>query len=115
MKGNRMNVKLTARHFKAHDALQFHAINSMKRLEEFYDGIINAELILSYEKPARSIKTAELLVTVQGSLLKALEKSDDFIKSIDAAMVKLERQLKKFKSKQREKKKTVIRKTQAKV
>ncbi len=115
MKGDIMDVKITARHFKAHETLQTHAVDAIRKLEKYYDGIIGVELILSYEKPSQSIKAAELLVQVHGSLLKAMEKSEEFTKSIDAAVAKIERQLQKYKSKQREKKKIEIRRTREKV
>lgn len=115
MKGNIMNVTITARHFKAHETLQEYAVDAIKKLEKYYDGIVSAELILSYEKPMQSIKAAELHVVVQGTLLKAIGKSEEFHKSIDAAIVKVERQLQKYKSKLREKKKIDIRRTREKV
>jgi putative sigma-54 modulation protein len=110
-----MNVTITARHFKAHETLREYALGSMKKLEKYYDNIVTAEVILGYEKSANSLKSAEVLVSVHGALLKAIDKSEDFPKSIDAAVAKVERQLVKYKAKQREKKKTTIREKQAKV
>ncbi|MEW5798784.1 MAG: ribosome-associated translation inhibitor RaiA [Bacteroidota bacterium] len=109
-----MDIHITARHFKAHESLRAYAFDSLKRLERYYNGIISANVVLSYEKSVNSVKRAELHVTVYGTILKAIEKTDDFIRSIDAAISKVERQIQKYKSKQRAKKKTVIRKTQAK-
>jgi putative sigma-54 modulation protein len=109
-----MEITITARHFKAHSTLREYAVDSLKKLEKYYDNIVTAEVILSYEKTANSLKSAEVLVSVHGALLKSIDKSDDFPKSIDAAVAKVERQLEKYKSKIREKKKTTIRKKQAK-
>ena len=115
MKGTRMEVTITARHFKAHATLRDYAEDALKKLEKYYDHIVTAEVILSYEKAANSLKSAEVLVSVHGALLKGIDKSDDFPKSIDIAVAKVERQLVKYKAKQREKKKTTIREKQAKV
>ncbi|MFZ4620462.1 MAG: ribosome hibernation-promoting factor, HPF/YfiA family [Bacteroidota bacterium] len=104
-----MDMHITARHFKAHETLRSYAFRSINKLEDHYDGIISAKLILSYEKATNSVKTAELIVKVQGSILKAQEKSSEYQKSIDTAVEKIERQLQKHKSKTREKRKTVIR------
>lgn len=109
-----MDIHVTARHFKAHESLRTYAFDSMKKLERYYNGIVSANFILSYEKAVNSVKMAELYVTVYGTVLKTVVKSDDFVKSIDAAVVKVERQIQKYKAKQRDKKKIVIRKTQAK-
>ncbi len=110
-----MNIYITARHFKAHHTLRSYAFDSLNKLEKFYDGILSADLILSFEKSKNSIKAAELVVKVQGSVLKSLEKSDDYVKSIDAAVAKVERQLQKYKSKHELKDKKMIRKTREKI
>ncbi|MBW7889018.1 MAG: ribosome-associated translation inhibitor RaiA [Bacteroidetes bacterium] len=110
-----MDITITARHFKAHDSLRMYAFDAVKKLERYYNGIISANVILSYEKAQRSVKKAEFHINVYGTLIKALEKSDDFMKSIDSAMEKAERQIRKYKGKQREKYKIVIRQAQAKV
>jgi putative sigma-54 modulation protein len=109
-----MDMHITARHFKAHETLRSYAFDSINKLENHFDGIISAKLILSYEKSLNSVKAAELIVKVQGAILKALEKSPEYTKSIDAAVQKIERQLQKHKSKKREKRKSVIRKTKSK-
>ncbi len=110
-----MDIHITARHFRAHEALREYANESLKKLERYYSDIISAALILSYEKAVNSVKVAELVVTVHGTVLKAVVKSDDYVKSIDAVVQKTEKQIQKHKSKQREKKKAVIRTTREKV
>ncbi len=109
-----MDIHITARHFKAHETLRSYAFDAINKLENHFEGIISAKLILSYEKSLNSVKAAELIVKVQGAVLKSLEKSPEYTKSIDAAVEKIERQLQKHKSKKREKSKTVIRKTKSK-
>jgi putative sigma-54 modulation protein len=110
-----MNINITARHFKAHETLQEYIVGEITKLQKYYDGIIGVDVVLSYEKPMQSVKTAEVKVSVHGTILTAIEKSNDFIKSVDAAVGKIERQVKKYKSKQREKKKATLRQRQAKV
>ena len=110
-----MNITITARHFKAHETLKEYVFESLSKLEKYYDGIISVEVIFSYEKPAQSVKTAEVHVSVYGAVLKATEKSGEFFKSFDAAVGKVERQIVKYKSKHREKRKSTIRHQQAKV
>jgi ribosomal subunit interface protein len=110
-----MNIYITARHFKAHETLRAYSFDSLNKLEKYYDGILSADLILSFEKSKNSVKAAELVVKVRGSILKALEKSDEYVKSIDAAVEKIERQLQKYKSRHQGKDKKVIRKTREKI
>ena len=110
-----MDVHMTARQFKAHRTLRDHALASIKRLDKFYDGIVRSDIILSYERKRQSIKVAEIILHVDKSVLSSREKSEDFTKSIDLAIVKLERQLAKHKSKLRQKDKLALRRMKQEV
>jgi ribosomal subunit interface protein len=95
-----MNFTLTARHFKAHDTLKEFAEAEVEKITKFYDGIIKSEVILSFDKPANSLKNAEVIVkTNNHHIFTAKEQSDDFKVSIEQAVVKVAAQLKKFKDK----------------
>jgi putative sigma-54 modulation protein len=104
-----MNVKFTARRFRAHPDIKEHALETVKKLDRFYDGIVSADVILSFERVTKSVKTAEINLHVHGSVLSAKEKSEDFIKSIDATGEKLATQLTKYKTKLRAKDKAKVR------
>jgi putative sigma-54 modulation protein len=110
-----MDVHITARHFTAHESLRKYAVDTITKLEKYYKGIVRADMVLSYEKAVNSVKVAELHVAVYGTVLKTVSKTDNFEKSVDSTVDKIERQIKKYKSKLREKKKITIRRTQAKV
>ena len=110
-----MNIKVTARHFKSHDTLTEYAKSSLEELSHFYDGIIKAEVIFSFEKTRNSVKIAELSIIVYGSVLTGVGKSDNFEKSIDMAIAKLKTRLKKYKEKLHEKDRKGVRKIRAKV
>ena len=91
-----MRVTFTARHYKSSPRLKQYAEEEVKRLERFYDGIISCEIVLDYQK---DIQIAELNVSVHGQMLTVIEKSEDIYKSIDLAVDKMERQLKRYKEK----------------
>ena len=91
-----MRVTFTARHYKSSPRLKKYAEEEVKRLERFYDGIISCEIVLDYQK---DIQIAELNVSVHGQMLTVIEKSEDIYKSIDLAVDKMERQLKRYKEK----------------
>ena len=110
-----MNIKFTARHFRPHADVKEHALDTVKKLGKFYDGIMTAHVILSFERVTNSVKIAEINLHVYGTILTATEKSDDFHKSIDAAAAKVNVQLDKYKSKLRMKDKTRVRRIQDKV
>ncbi|MAT38486.1 MAG: ribosomal subunit interface protein [Ectothiorhodospiraceae bacterium] len=98
-----MDMQFTARHFKAHEGLKQYAISQVSTLKKYYDGILKGKIVLDYEKPKDSLKTAEIQLAVFGTNLIATEKSENFYKSIDNAVDKLERQLVKYKNKRRNK------------
>ena len=105
-----MEIQFTARRFKAHKEIRDHALAAVKRLDKFYDGIVRSDVILSYERGIASVKTAEINLHVHGSVLTARESSEEYHKSIDLAVAKLERQLGKHKTKERTKDKKTLRK-----
>jgi putative sigma-54 modulation protein len=110
-----MDIRITARHFTANDSLREYAYAALKKLERYYNGILTADMVLSYQKMQNSIKTVELHVNVYGTTLKSVSGTEDFSKSVDEAIEKVERQIQRYKSKLREKEKVKIRKAYEKV
>lgn len=94
-----MNINITARKFKASDSLRDHITGELNSLHKFNGDILKADVILSYRNPNNSVKKAEIVVSVPGQTLDAADESEDFIKSIRSAVDKIERQLKKIKTK----------------
>lgn len=95
-----MKFVFTSRHFKAHDSLKEFAEKEVEKLNKFYDGIMKCEVILSYEKPANSIKIAEIIVdTNTHAILTAKAESGDFLASMEMAFGKILSQVKKLKEK----------------
>jgi ribosomal subunit interface protein len=109
-----MNIKVTARHFKSHDTLTEYATKALEELEHFYDGILKAEVILSFEKSRNSVKIAELTITVYGTVLTGIGKSEEFEKSVDLAIAKLKTRLKKYKERLHSKDRQGVRKIREK-
>ena len=96
-----MQIHLTSRHFKATDKLKMFVENEVQRLEKYYDGIIEGNVIMDYVKASYSKHRVEIHIKVHGKILKAHELSDDMYKSIDITLTKLERKLKKYKARVR--------------
>ncbi len=110
-----MITHITSRHFKAHETLNEYAEHSVQQLSHFFDGIIRADITLSFEKSRKSTKIAEIRISVYNAVLVGMGKTDDFFKSIDGAVDKVLAQLKKYKSKLREKDRTRVRTVRGKV
>jgi putative sigma-54 modulation protein len=94
-----MKVKITARKFKARDALKDYIQNELEALSKFSDDILDVEVILSYQNNKDSVKIAEIIIQVPGQTLTIMEESEEFEISIKAAVNKLIRQLQKIKEK----------------
>jgi len=96
-----MNIRITARKFKARETLKDYIKDELKSLLRFNDSILRADVILSFQNSHDSVKKAEITLHIPGQTLIAAEESDDFSKSITAASNKLLRQLKTLKSKRK--------------
>ncbi|MFZ1978732.1 MAG: ribosome-associated translation inhibitor RaiA [Bacteroidota bacterium] len=109
-----MQIKVTARHFKAPDSLIEYAEEMLEKLNHFYNGIVKADIILTYEKKHKDGKIAEITISVYGTVLTAIGKSDEYTKSIDGAVEKALAQLKKYKDKLHAKDRKIVRKVREK-
>ncbi len=96
-----MDIRITARHFELTDTLKKYAEEEVKRLEKYYDHIIDAQLTMSVEK---SRQAAEIQVKVYGTLLTSKAKAFDMYIAIEQVISKMETQIKKYKAKLRDKK-----------
>jgi putative sigma-54 modulation protein len=95
-----MTLIFTARHFKAHDSLKEFTEAELTKVTKYYDGLIKSEVILSFDKPSNSLKTAEIIIHANNHhTFTAKETSDDYKVSIERAVEKIAKQVKKFKEK----------------
>ena len=94
-----MNISITARGGKASDNMKKYILERIDRKERVYQGVIETEVILSYEK---QVQVAEIKAKVHNRQVFIKERSDDIYKSIDQALDSCERQIKRIKEKMRE-------------
>jgi ribosomal subunit interface protein len=94
-----MKVKITARKFKARDALKDYIQGELEALTKISDDILDIEVILSYQNNKDSVKIAEIILKVPGQTLTMVEESEEFEISVKSAVNKLVRQLQKIKEK----------------
>ena len=102
-----IKVKITSRHFKAHETLQDYIKSEIETLSKYHEEILHADVILSYEKTINSIKSCEINIKLRDKIIAASESSDDYTKSIDKAVDKIEAQLLKYKSKHKKEKNNI--------
>ena len=91
-----MQVSVTFRHMEATDALKSFASDKVSRIEKYMHTPTDAHVVLSVEK---HLHRAEINVTANGMRIRGEETSADMYGSIDGAAMKIERQLKRYRSK----------------
>ena len=94
-----MNTRFTARHFSASDRLQAYAIESVKKLEKFYEKILDVEIVLQPNEDHENPQQAELIVKVTGTVLKVSEAAPTYESALNAEIDTMGRQLIKYKNK----------------
>ncbi|HEY4644111.1 MAG TPA: ribosome-associated translation inhibitor RaiA [Bacteroidota bacterium] len=110
-----MNISITARHFELSGELKNHVYTTVQKLARYFDGIIRCDIVLIETKPKGSGRSVEIALHVNGNDMVATAMSTDYFRSVDAAVQKLERQLKRYKEKRRLKDKAVVRKVRSKI
>lgn len=97
-----MNITLTARKFSASDHLKMHTDTQVRKLEKFFDRIIDCEVILEESNSTQTPQTAELILKVPGSILHARESALYYESAVTAVVDNMKSQLLKYKSKLRD-------------
>jgi putative sigma-54 modulation protein len=97
-----MDIKINSIHFDADKKLVDFVNVKVKKLIQFYEGILGAEVFLRLENDqSAENKLAEIRLDVPGSDIFAKKKSKSFEESIDNVIEALKRQITKHKEKQR--------------
>ena len=97
-----MDIKIQAIHFVAAKQLEAFIQKKVSKLEQFYDGILSAEVVLRVIKPESALnKQARIRLMIKNNDCIAEKESDTFEGAVDDAVVALEKQLGKIKKKNR--------------
>ena len=101
-----MNIKIQSVHFDAAEKLELFARQKVGKLDQYFEGIINAEITLKLVKPeSAENKIAEITLAIPGNNLFAKKQNDTFEEAIDLACEALRKQLVKRKKKPNSKEK----------
>lgn len=99
-----MEIRIQPIHFDISQQLETFIQKKVSKLDKYHDGIISAEVILKVVKPeSAKNKDASVKLIVSGQDFFATKVSDSFEEAIDEVAEALERQLLKFKEKQKNK------------
>lgn len=99
-----MNIRIQAIHFDATTQLEAFIQRKVNKLEQYFDGILLAEVTLKVVKPeTANNKEASIRLKIRNGDCFAEKVNDTFEESIDECVEALEKQLVKFKEKIRTK------------
>jgi putative sigma-54 modulation protein len=91
-----MQLNITFRQFGSSDALREYAREKVERVNRLLDRAGEAHVVLSLE---RHLHHADITIHSGSWVLRGRDKSEDMYASIDLAMDKIERQLRRYKDK----------------
>lgn len=91
-----MQMNITFRHLDPIDSLKAYAKDKVERVNKYLDKASEAHVVLSVE---RHVHHADIRIQSGAFVLRGKERSEDMYASIDLAMDKIERQLKRYKEK----------------
>jgi ribosomal subunit interface protein len=96
-----MEIKINSVHFTADQKLVDFVNKKVSKLDTFFDGIINAEVILKVLKPETAKnKVSELKISIPANgYLFAKKEADTFEEATDLAIDAVRKQLDKYKEK----------------
>ncbi len=92
---DRMETTLQARNLELSDALREYVEKKMGKLSKFFQRPLQAQIMLSAEKDRRK---AEVTIPMGDLILRGEDETDDIYASVDGVVDKLERQIKKYKT-----------------
>jgi len=99
-----MEIRIQSIHFDATERLETFIRKKVSKLEQYYDGIIAAEVALRVVKPETvQNKQAGIRLVIKNNDCFAEKVSDTFEEAVDDAVAALEKQLVKVKEKNRAK------------
>ncbi len=91
-----MQVAVTFRHMEPTEALKQFATEKVERIQKYVHAPTGANVVLSVE---RYMHKADITISAHGMQMRGEEKSEDMYASIDRAMHKIERQVKRYRNK----------------
>lgn len=94
-----MKTTFTARHFEASKELREYSEDTVQKLEQYFDRILNCDIILEPLPDDENPQQAELNVKVPQKLLNAKEQAPSYEQALNLVMDDIIKQLKRYKDK----------------
>ncbi len=99
-----IEVEVHGRNMEVSDRLYDYVTKKVSKLDRYLNSIEEATVELSHVKSARSAsdrQVAQITVRAKRTMFRAEERSDDIFAAVDGALERMQRQISKFKGKQK--------------
>ncbi len=93
-----MNIEITGRHMEVTDSMKQHVEKTLEKVRGHFDKPMNVEVVLTIEKHRH---VADITLNANGVRVHAEEESPDMYTSVDAAVEKIDRQVRKIKDRRK--------------
>lgn len=94
-----MDITVTFRHMEATESLKAYAEEKLSKIKKYFDSPLEAHVVLTVEKFRHQ---ADVTLNADGTRIKAVEETGDMYSAIDQVLDKIEKQVKRHKSKTKE-------------
>ena len=91
-----MEITVTFRHMEPTESLKDYAEEKISKIEKYLDFPVEAHIVLGVEKFRH---LADVTLSLNGTLIKGVEETEDMYSAIDQVMSKVEKQVKRYRSK----------------
>ena len=98
-KTDHYSISVTGRHVQVTDAMKQYAIEKVSKIERFSDRIIDVQVTMDIQKLDHIV---DIVVKVNHTLIKSHATTTDMYASINTAVQKLERQVRRYKKRLQE-------------
>ena len=92
-----MRITINAKNMTVSDAMEERIQKKLNKLDRYFREEADAQVRLSQERGARNI--AEITLTIDGVMLRAQEITADMYQSVDRAADKIDRQIRRYRTK----------------
>jgi putative sigma-54 modulation protein len=93
-----MKFGIRGEHLEVTEALRDYVEKKLSRLERYFDAPLSSEVHVTLSV-IKGLQTVEVTIPLAGAILRAEDKNNDMYASIDLVVDKLERQIRKLKTK----------------
>ncbi|MCD1260822.1 ribosome-associated translation inhibitor RaiA [Paenibacillus athensensis] len=93
-----MNFSIRGEHLEVTEALRDYVEKKLSRLERYFEAPLTSEVHVTLSV-VKGLQTIEVTIPLSGVMLRAEERNNDMYASVDLVIDKLERQIRKHKTK----------------